>query len=271
MNLAVSVVLVYRPNEWNSYKKHGAEDLTKNLDKLTLNTKIMEVRSGVTRLFSRVLYDIDLPNELSLRDLMNSTHSTHVEYSSLYKTNSIKIRVIPKIEKDPSSGKFFSQFTFKIDNSTDNNAKFPSVRLYRNLPILKELFDVEVQQGRRIFNSKQKWSSNNPRGVAKFHSECALKLSNLGGQSMIEFNDPESFWLIGQGSPILPTMVASYLLSFCLGSLSRYRPNILRNLESSELGLIWDTFSKEVPRYMIPGFTNLLYGKVVQMRQFTSA
>lgn len=92
-----------------------------------------------------------------------------------------------------------------------------------------------------------------------------MRLINFGGQE-VDANGHVAFsWQVNSGSPLIPTLSASLLLSFVLASLSRYRPNLLDHVETSKVNLLFDVYSSEADGFVIPAFRNLLYGQTMFM------
>src|SRR5216684_158606 len=71
LNLAVALVLIYRPTGWEGYRKHGVEDTTRNLHQISLSSPVIRVRRGALTLLHSIISNQQLPaGYIRLRDLL---------------------------------------------------------------------------------------------------------------------------------------------------------------------------------------------------------
>jgi hypothetical protein len=269
LNLAVAIVLVYRPSGWHDYRKHGAEDLTRNLKKISLSSPVVKVRSGAVTLFHSIVSDGGLPaRRLTLRDLLLPIPMVSTELKHAFGVNSLALQVSggTHVSRDGPNEWFKSSFSFRLINPNNpprfdpGLARFPLKRLYKAAPTLNSDYILKQRhQHSAEFESIQRWTTNSRERADKFHDDVALRLVNFGGQDIDQNLAVNFMWRFDGKSLLLPTLTAALLLSFALASLARYRPNLLDRVETSKINLLCEVFSNEADGFIIPAFRNLLY------------
>jgi len=281
LNLAVAIVLVYRPNKWQTYRKHGAEDLTRNLKKISLSSPVVQVREGAVTLFHSIISDAALSSRrLTLRDLLLPIPMVSSELRHLFDVKSLALEVShgTRISRDGSNEWVTSSFGFKLISPENQptfdpgSANFPLGRLYRAAPALKSQYTLKQKHRHSAeFESRQRWTVSNRERAEKYHDDLALRIINFGGQQVDQNRAEHFMWRFDSTSDLLPALTASLLLSFTLASLARYRANVLDRVEGSKINLLCEVFSNEADGFIIPAFRNLLYAESMYMSasQFT--
>ena len=85
LNLAVAVVLCYRPPRWEQYKNHGAGDRTHGLSNIDLGSQLVDVKRGAISLFHSVVCASELSErDYSLRELVIGLPFLSAELASLF-------------------------------------------------------------------------------------------------------------------------------------------------------------------------------------------
>ena len=270
LNLAVACVLIYKPKDWNAYRRHGAEELSRTKKRISLTTPAVKVSKGALSLFSRIVSDSDLTQpRLRLIDLLVPIHMSHCELASAYKVHCDNINVKGRIARPQGKDKgWVSKIELAhIRNEKNKRHKFPVRRVHKLLPMLVDQYKpISRNADTRIYESIQVWSENNKARAKIFHINNIFKASNIGGHSYdLSSTKPkiQMDWYTRPNSPLMSTATASLLLSFYLSSLARYRPNIVERAENSKINLLLEVFSNESDGYMIPLFRNLLYREMI--------
>lgn len=271
LNLAVSVVLIYRPKNWQGYRSHGAKDLTHRLNRISLSSAVVKVTTGTLTLMNDVISDGNLPKRpLTLRDLLAAVPMVVSEPKSAFRVspNPLTVKGALHAVGDPPNQKYVSQFDLRISNfhQPSGSAKFPLGRVIGAHPRLSEEFTrSKVSPSHYRVRSKQAWSAGNRDRAAQFHEAIMLQICNFGAQrlsSMLGARPTVSYeWYVHPETAILPTISAGLLLAFVMASLARYRANIMDRMENSKINLLHEVFSNECDGFMIPAFRNLLYGE----------
>jgi hypothetical protein len=266
LNFAVAVVLIYQPDNWQSYRSHGAEDLTHGLQRISLASPVVRVRSGALSLFHSLLAEGPLPkSKLTLKHLLVSIPMVAAELHHVagLSPTTIHVRDHLRNEGEPDKQVVRSCFTFSAAAGRNEPPPkaFPIKRLYSVMPRLREQYSCEPRDNgsSRTFVSKRTWTLSNRPRAERFHNDTKLKVSNFGGH-MVDANCVSHYsWPVNPGLPIIPTMSAALLLSFTLSSLCRYRANILDRVESSRVNLLCEVFANEADGFIIPTMRNLLH------------
>lgn len=273
LNFAVAVVLVYKPPGWEQYRRHGAEDLSRPLKKLSLSSPIVHVHQGAVPLFHSVLSGAPLPTTyLTLKDLLVAIPMVALELKQTFDVGPLAVKVTSGLENIGDGdgqrvGAFCQLLLIDPNNPPHWNAgsnTLPVKRFCRAIPELAAGFRVAHKESHRVvLKSKQQWTVGNRARAERFREETMFRACNFGGQFANASLVVEYMWRFDRSSPILPTMTAGLLLSFALASLSRYRANVLDRVESSKVNLLCEVFSSESDGFMIPAFRNLLYAETM--------
>lgn len=273
LNLAVALVLIYQPTGWQEYRKHGVEDITRTLQRVSLSSPVIRVRHGALTLFHSIISEGRLPaGNISLRDLFVPIPMVASELEHAFGIRTLSLSVVGEVHLtgEGQSQIARSYFTFRLldrgnrPSEDPGNAKFPLKRLYRIMPTLKSQYRAQQRKGHtRTFESIQKWTTTNKERADRFHDEVAIRFLNFGGQQVDMSGNVDYFWLVEPNSELLPTLTSGLLLSFVLASLSRYRANILDRAESSKINLLFEVFTSESDGFMIPAMRNLLYAEAM--------
>lgn len=270
LNFAAAVVLVYRPDGWQGYRVHGAEDVTRSLRNINASSPVVRIKRGTLTLFHSIIAECPLPkNKLSLKHLMVPIPMVAAELNHVCGLQASMVIFRDHLfESDSESGKHVhSRFEF-LQLSPGLGARersTPPDKLLRNIaPALFNDFDASVtNDGFRAFISKQRWTIGNRARAEAFHSACKFRICNFGGQSRAADGTVAHVWRIAPPIPVLPTLTASLLLSFALSSLCRYRANILDRVENSKVNLLCEVFANESDGFIIPAMRNLLYRELL--------
>lgn len=268
LNLAVAVVRAYRPTNWEQYKSHGAIDRTKALTRISLSSKLAKVQQGAIPLFHSVYSKAPLiQRDYSLRELVCSIPDLTAELGDVYSIKNqflfVRGRIAPLEEEGVKLLR--SEITFEFLNQRVQ--RFPTQRLHKAIPFLKTDYYVHSKRSRmRVYRSDQSWTpGNRERAQRRFDADVFLA-SNYGSRDFFN-NEVDHRWVVPPSEPLLPTLTGSMLLLFSLSSLSRYRANVLRRVESSKLNLLMEVFRAEVDAIMLPALRNLLYCESVMIER----
>ena len=97
----------------------------------------------------------------------------------------------------------------------------------------------------------------------KIHAKNCFQLVNYGGHLTTPVAGGNLnityYWRGMRYKPLIPTLSAALLLSFSLDSIYRYRPNLIRHIEESELSLLLDVFISESDALILSALRNLLF------------
>lgn len=275
LNLAVAVVRIRQPKEWEGYRRHGAEDLTRSLQKLSLSSKVVRVRAGTISLFHSVISGGILPSSaLTLRDLLIPIHLLSHELAEQFDVRSFELIVRAGFSQREDAGRqlLASSFTFQLADeefpAKPRKIPFPAARISAAMPLLASDFVLESRTPTmRRYRSRQEWTVNNRERAQKFHDRAALQLKNYGGHNVSPDGEFHHAWRFEPKVPIIPTVTAGLLLSFVLSCLARYRADVLERVDSSRVNLLCEVFASEADSFMLPTFRNLLYSEEVHLIQ----
>ncbi len=274
LNLAVALVLIYQPTGWQGFRKHGVEDTTRDLSRISLSSPVIRVRAGALTLFHSIISEGRLPaGDIALRDLFAPIPMVAAELEHAFDIRPLSLLVSGEVRLtgDTPSQVAKSYFTFQLFDPRSEpagdpgNAKFPLKRLYRAMPDLKTQYRAQQRKGHtRTFESMHSWTSGNKERADKFHEQMALRFVNFGGQEVDVLNQEVHYvWRLQLNSDLFPTLTAGLLLSFVLASLSRYRASLLNRVESSKINLLFEVFTNEADGFLIPAMRNLLYAETI--------
>lgn len=274
LNLAVACVLVYRPKDWEQYRKHGAEDLTRDLSRIALNTEVAKFRKGAIPLFHSIISSGPLPTiPLRLKDLLVPVPNVGAELEQALGVPLFLLETTGEVGPTPdAANRVVSTFSFDIrtpsGRSGDIAARFPARRMGSAMPFLRENYILRSRTtAKRVYESRTSWSVANRERAERFHQEAALKLVNFGGQHVGVDGIVHHFWRFRPDTPLIPTLTSGLLLAFVLASLARYRANTLHRVQNSKINLLCEVFASEANGLMIPAFRNLLYGEAMYIRR----
>jgi len=133
LNFTMSLILIYRPKGWEEYAKHGAEDKTKNIKNLKLDTGVVKLRKGAIPLFHKIFCDMPLPSyTLTFKDILSSIPMVFAELKTFFGIETNKINVSMLVDKDKTHS--FSRLIFSLQENCSVN--FPTRRFNKLLPLL---------------------------------------------------------------------------------------------------------------------------------------
>lgn len=259
LNFASAIVRIYQPPEWQSFKNHGVEDLTKSMNKLGLNTKVVKIHKGVVPLFHKLFSDEPLNGEkLSLKTLFSAIPMVSIELTQFFNQSIILIDVVQSVKRIGNC--YRSSITYNIPDETPS--QLPIRKIFRAIPSLRTDYRLHKSNNQlRTYISKKKWSINNQKRAEYYHNTQVLKMINYGSHEINPLDGKIKLgWSYNPQTRILPVLTASLILSFALSSLSRYRANLLSRSENTRLISMFEVFVNEADYFMIPAFRNLLYG-----------
>lgn len=258
LNLAVAVILAYRPPNNEQYRQHGVEDRTHSLKKLELGSELLKVRRGAVPLFHSIISDVPLYNrKFRFGQLAAGFHMVQHELETQFNKKLQGIIVTDEVKED--NGSFKSIFSFN-EKSDGNSICVSSNRLEKAMPLLVTNYNCKIEPEKTVYTSKSKWS--NESAATKVHRKNGMKLINFGGHLVnYSFGNRMGTCYTWHGisrTDLLPTLTSMLLLSFSLASIVRYRPIILSSAMASPIALLIDTFVTEADSIYIPALRNLL-------------
>jgi len=276
LNLAVALILIYQPRGWERYRKHGVEDRTRSLKRVTLSSPVIRVREGALTLFHAIISRGTIPSSpLRLTDLLVPIPMVSAELGHVFDVRPHGLGVIGKVKLmgEAPNQVAASCFSFSIEDLENPGRpesariSFPLRRLYTAIPDLRSHYrPVQTRGSTRNFVSRQTWTVGNRERAEQFHDRMALRFINFGGQAVGDEGQPFYRWYFTDRY-LLPTLTAGLLLSFFLASLSRYRANLLEAVETSRINLLCEVFANEADGFMIPAMRNLLYAETMLISQ----
>ena len=268
LNLAVALILSYRPANYQQYRRHGVEDQSHRLTRLELRSILVKVRKGAVPVFHSILSAEPIVGRaFRLHELAGSIPLLKYELSNLFGMRCQTIRVMDSVAND-ASGNWNSQLTFVCIDEEEHPANLAKNRLERAVPQLRQFFTIIDQKKDRLqYKSRNSWP--NQATAQAWHNQKSLKAVNYGGHSIykgraFQFALKNQYqWHGLTGKPLLPTLTATLLLAFALASIARYRPSIAHGVEETSLSVLLDTFIAEADSIVIPSMRNLLYREEV--------
>jgi hypothetical protein len=272
LNLAVAVVLVYKPQGWNGYKTHGVEDLTRKLTKLSLQSQIVKPTRGAIPLFHSVISEAALPQRgMSFRELLVAIPMVSVEMDKVFSIKADSLAITGQIVSIEENGQKYhkSKISVEIRREIDIVRKgkkdpFPIKRIHEAMPAIKKEYTISAKGATsRTFISKRKWSETNKARAEKYHQAVMHKIANIGSAQVEPPDKCIHIWRLDRDSGLLPTLSAGLLISFALSCLSRYRASVLEKVENSKFNLLCDVFTNESDGFIIPAMRNLLHSEAL--------
>ncbi len=262
LNLAVAVILAYRPPNFIGYKRHGVVDNTHSLNSLDLSSPVVTVRRGAVPLFHSTLSDVSLDGtSFRLGQLAAGFQLFHNELQAEFGKKIEQIQVTDRVEE--MSGSFYSVFQFTAGGTVP---RISSKKLEDAMPLLRKAYSRERKH---VYRSVTRWNSRSK--ALRSHNANGMKLINFGGHAISgPFADGRLtyFWRGVSRVPLLPTLTSVLLLAFCLASVARYRPGLMQKAMVAPVYLLLDTFSQEADSVFIPAVRNLLYREEVAIGRF---
>ena len=261
LNLAVAVVLAYRPPNLSQYRQHGVEDKSHALTKLDLHSVLVQAKRGAVPLFHSLMSGEDIQGrKFRLNELVGCIPLVSYELSQLFGVSRQNVIVNERVMKDDQSGIFYSQI--QLQNNSDSGANLSKRRVEKAMPDLDQYYTLTKCQRRTlVYRSQQGWKAE--EDARKQHKSMCMRLINYGGHQVIQTqltgNSLQYEWHGIARKGLLPTLSAALLLSFGLASISRYRPALARRIEGSEINVLLDVFVAEADAIVIPAMRNLLY------------
>lgn len=264
LNLAVALILSYRPANYQQYRRHGVEDQSHRLRSLELSSILVKVRKGAVPVFHSILSaEPIVGRHFRLNELAGSIPLVKYELSTLFGMHCQTIRATDLVAHD-ALGNWWSQLSFECMDEGGQPANLSKNRLERAVPELRQFFTIIDQKRDRLdYRSTNSWPTQ--EAAQTWHCQNSFKAINYGGHR-IYVGPPFQFNLMNQyqwhclvGKPLLPTLTATLLLAFALASIARYRPSIARGVEEISLSVLLDTFIAEADSIVIPSMRNLLY------------
>jgi len=264
LNLAVALILSYRPANYQQYRRHGVEDQSHRLRSLELSSILVKVRKGAVPVFHSILSaEPIVGRHFRFNELAGSIPLIKYELSDLFRMRCQTISVMDSVAND-ASGNCWSELSFKCIDVEGQPANLTKNRLERAIPELRQFFTIIDQKKDRLqYRSRNSWP--NQDAAQAWHSQKSLKAINYGGHRIyigpaLQFDLKSEYqWHGLAGKPLLPTLTATLLLAFALASIARYRPSIERDVEKTSLSILLDIFIAEADSIVIPSMRNLLY------------
>ena len=261
LNLAVAVVLAYRPPNFNQYRQHGVEDKSHALTTLSLSSVLVRAANkGAIPLFHSLMSgDCIKGRRFRLNELAGCIPLVNYELSELFGVSSQDIIVNEKVRKDNQSGIFYSQIRLQCEDSNGSKASLSKQRVEKAMPGLDQYYTLtKCQRHTLVYRSQQGWKAE--EDARKQHKSMCMRLINYCGHRVQAGIIQQQYqWHGIPRKGLLPTLSAALLLSFGLASISRYRPALARHIEGSEINVLLDVFVAEADAIVIPAMRNLLY------------
>lgn len=258
LNLAVAVILAYRPPNFGQYKRHGVRDATHKLKTLDLSSPVVTVNRGAVPLFHAILSDAPLAAKtFRLGHLAAGFHLLHNELSTNFGKRVQAIEVIDRLEE--TSGSFHSVFDFR---AMVGGSKISSRRLEEAMPLLQTAYS---RQRKHLYRSRTGWTSD--ARAMRSHKANGMKIVNFGGHVFGSQHFIYS-WRGVYRVPLIPTLTSILLMAFSLASVARYRPALLQSAIGAPVYLLVDTFVQEADGVFVPAVRNLLYREEVAIGSF---
>ena len=267
LNLAVAVVLCYRPRNWERYKKHGAEDRTHALNDVELGSKMVKVKGGAISLFHTVVCASELKKrDYSFRELLVGLPFLSAELSSLFGFCVDLITVQQSVQtRGESSKKLHSILSLELERTKPRPylRRIPKVKIERYLGELMQDFELESSDKFNLqYRSISGWSTSQSVQAKRQHARYVFRALNYGGHEWHSHSGiaGNTFYIsVAKRMDLLPTLTSVLLLSFVLASLVRYRPWLANRLVDSKLNVLADVFTAESTAYFVAAIRNLLY------------
>lgn len=189
LNLAVAVIRIYRPPNWQNHTNHGARDLTWKLSKVGVFSEVVQVRPGTITLFHAIVGDGPLPlGPLALKELLVPIPMVSVEVERAFAIKALNLDVAGSAIGIGKDGAQDAVSSYTLTVSDENRAapspkvRFPIRRIYQAFPLLKKDYVLHTRSdNHRQFVSRQRWPFSARDRAEDLHQQVALKLINFGG------------------------------------------------------------------------------------------
>ena len=262
LNLAVAVVIAYRPRNFTNYRRHGVQDRSRYLTRLGLQSVIVHSTSGAIPLFHSLLSGESIQNrDFRLNELCGSIPGVQYELSDLFFLTNEFLIVTEQVVQDDRTNLFHSEVRLDCIDSNDSKIRIPKSRIEKAMPDLTNSYKIKQKQENLIvYNSRRGWNTEEEASV--IHKKTCMRLVNYGGHHIRSVEQNSSLVYVWHGlrrKSLLPTLSATLLLSFGLASICRYRPNLARDIERSDVNVLLETFIAEADAIVITAMRNLLY------------
>ena len=265
MNIAKALVLLRTPNFVDRNLKHGISPNSKSAS--LRRQRVIAKGAGVFPIFYEAATGKTLSNKSSLKivDLLGYVTDVTYEYSVLkYGTHaSFRTKLALSIDSDAKTG--FPLLA--VFNSHTKGFKLIEKRVTKsfdevNIPQhhLRSIFELpaELASQYRYFEGK------------KFAFTTTLPINTLFKDiaDLVHTNPFNDDYLFSLNCPIrtpkltpMNEMLAIYIVMFFLGSLVRYRPDLLEAMLSTKDAWIIERFTKSAPLTFLRHARNMLDGK----------
>jgi hypothetical protein len=264
LNLAVAVIIAYRPMNYDGYRSHGVEDKTHGISNLNMSSPVIQVKKGAIPLIHSILSDEAINKKVfRLNEIIGAIPLLSYEIEAAFKKEIHVIKISDRVIQDATKRTWSSELTFTTQILSNEKAiGVQKTKLQKAIPILENMYNILVDTNSKIvYQTKQTWTTE---GKAKInHNKNCAKIINFGGQLLVEDANlgyrSIYQWRYIKGKPLIPTITSTLLLSFVFATIARYRPILLEKIKESRYNLILDVFINETDGYIIPAFRNLLY------------
>jgi hypothetical protein len=264
LNLAVAVILAYRPPKYERYRHHGVEDRSHRLRNLDLSSILVRARNGAVPIFHTLLSDEPIQNRhFRLNELAGSIPSLSHELFNIFGLRCELVCVSESVSPDDKRH-WRSHISLECFCNDGSSGRLTRQRVERAMPGLVSYYVIKSQSNNKLeYTSRRSWP--NESRAQNWHRQMCMKFINFGGHGIFVGHPLEPRvmcqyqWETISRKPLLPTLTAVLLLSFGLASISRYRPILARRAEDSALNLLFDVFVHESDSIMIPAIRNLLF------------
>jgi YaaC-like Protein len=267
LNFAKAYILLRTPRFVDDNLVHGLRHKAKSSSLRKQSVRVLQ--DGVFPLFYKEVTSASISNgaRFKIVDLLGYVSDVGYEYRHLKYGEPQYYRCRFAICNSSTTRAQFAIIAAhrppSIDISKKNlglNKFFDAVTLDKH--IARELFGLKAEDmpAYQFYESKQQYP---PADFAKVPSDIAAKLSGI--ISYNPFNDPFLFVLNNRiRSPRLAPMhemLAIYCCMYYLGSLVRYRPDLLEAMLSTKDAWIIERFTKSAPLAFLRHIRNLIDGQ----------
>lgn len=268
-NLAQAALAAFRPKNHGSLVRHGISDRTHSVRSVSLGTVVAEVTRGVVPAFHALIAGDSLEGRtVRLKDLVVPLPFVTTELQDAFRLKAHSVEFVPSLEREQGSARCRAIARYRLGHETpESESKRLGKVLESAFPILSQAFSRDASAVELVYRSKDLYESEALAArVWKYKFE---PMRNQGWCITDEISDIHvSQFLFRADCPLIPAASAAMMFSFVAGSMARYRPELVARLESSRVFLLFDVFVKEVDRFMLPMFRNLLYREQMHFRMY---
>ncbi|MYD24424.1 MAG: hypothetical protein F4X08_01225 [Gemmatimonadetes bacterium] len=267
LNLAVAVVLAYRPNYYEKYRRHGVVDKSHALNSLNLTSVLVEANVGAVPLFHSILSGVSIRNrKFRLNELFGAIHLVQFELTRLFNISTQQIKVDISTFQERNTTLYHNKVEYIITSPLESEPRISKSRIENAMPDLVQHYKLhDATSNKLVYHSHTGYADEND-AIQDHQSKC-LRLINFGGHVVLEQGQINRglvySWHGISRKALLPTMTATLLLSFALASISRYRSTLLRRIDESEIQVLLDVFMSEADSIVLPTMRNLLFKEEV--------